>query len=94
MAGKGESTSLRLVGTPQSVADEMEAAIDHVGGDGFLLFHGGDQVAQKRSLHATSYTFPSRRHLHHGFTYTLFLYAYPPSQPEGTSIGRTTFRVR
>ena len=36
----------------------------------------------------------SRRHLHHGFTYTLFLYAYPPSQPEGTSIGRTTFRVR
>jgi hypothetical protein len=63
-------------------------------GYSFLLFHGSDQVAQKRSLHATSYTFPSRRHLHHGFTYTLFLYAYPPSQPEGTSIGRTTFHVR
>jgi hypothetical protein len=45
-------------------------------------------------VHARSYTFPSRRHLRHGFTYTLFLYAYPPSQPEGTSIGRTTFRVR
>ncbi len=63
-------------------------------GYSFLLFHGGDQVAQKRSVHALSYTFPSHRHLHHGFTYTLFLYAYPPSQPEGTSIGRTTFRVR
>jgi Abnormal spindle-like microcephaly-assoc'd, ASPM-SPD-2-Hydin len=63
-------------------------------GYSFLLFHGGDQVAQKRSVHARSYTFPSRRHLHHGFTYTLFLYAYPPSQPEGTSIGRTTFHVR
>ena len=63
-------------------------------GYSFLLFHGGDQVAQKRSVHARSYTFPSRRHLRHGFTYTLFLYAYPPSRPEGTSIGRTTFRVR
>jgi len=63
-------------------------------GYSFLLFHSGDQVQQKRSVHATSYTFPNRRHLRHGFKYTLFLYAYPPSQPEGTSIGRTTFRVR
>jgi Abnormal spindle-like microcephaly-assoc'd, ASPM-SPD-2-Hydin len=63
-------------------------------GYSFLLFHGGDQVAQKRSVNSRSYTFPSRRHLHRGFTYTLFLYAYPPSQPEGTSIGRTTFHVR
>jgi hypothetical protein len=63
-------------------------------GYSFLLFHAGEQVQQKRSLHATSFTFSGRRRLHHGFTYTLFLYAYPPSQPEGTSIGRTTFRVR
>jgi hypothetical protein len=63
-------------------------------GYSFLLFHGENQVAQKRSVHARSYTFPSRRHLHRGFTYTLFLYAYPPSHPEGTSIGRTTFHVR
>ncbi|MGH3139668.1 MAG: choice-of-anchor D domain-containing protein, partial [Gaiellales bacterium] len=63
-------------------------------GYSFLIFHAGDQVQQKRSVHATSFTLSGRRHLHHGFTYTLFLYAYPPSQPEGTSIGRTTFRVR
>ncbi len=39
-------------------------------GYSFLLFHGGDQVAQKRSVHARSYTFPQppppapRLHLH------------------------------
>ena len=63
-------------------------------GYSFLIFHAGDQVQQKRSVHATSFTLSGRRRLHHGFTYTLFLYAYPPAHPEGTSIGRTTFRVR
>ena len=63
-------------------------------GYSFLLFHGGEQVQLKRSLHRTSFTFSGRRHLRHGFTYTLFLYAYPASQPEGTFIGSTTFRVR
>ncbi|RFA07737.1 dibenzothiophene desulfurization enzyme A [Subtercola boreus] len=50
MSGKGESTSLRLVGTPESVADEMEAAIDQVGGDGFLLFHGGGGLISRHYL--------------------------------------------
>jgi Abnormal spindle-like microcephaly-assoc'd, ASPM-SPD-2-Hydin len=63
-------------------------------GYSFRLFHAGEEVQQVRSVHATSYTFSGRRHLHHGFLYTLFLYAYPASEPEGTSIGRTTFRVR
>ncbi len=63
-------------------------------GYSFLLFHAGDQVQQKRSLHARSFTFSGGRRLRHGLTYTLFLYAYPATQPEGTFIGSTTFRVR
>jgi HYDIN/CFA65/VesB-like, Ig-like domain len=63
-------------------------------GYSFLLFHGEDQVQVKRSVHALQFAFRGRRHLHHGFRYTLFLYAYPPAHPEGISIGRTTFRVR
>jgi hypothetical protein len=63
-------------------------------GYSFLLFHGKEQVQIKRSVHALEFTLDGSRRLRHGFTYTLFLYAYPPSQPEGTSIGRTTFRVR
>ncbi|UFS57969.1 LLM class flavin-dependent oxidoreductase [Subtercola endophyticus] len=50
MAGNGESTSLRLVGSVQSVADQMEAAIGEVGGDGFLLFHGGGGLISRRYL--------------------------------------------
>lgn len=50
MATKGESTSLRLVGTPHSVADQMEAAMEEVGGDGFLLFHGGGGLISRRYL--------------------------------------------
>lgn len=50
MAGKGESTSLRLVGTPATVADQMEAAMAEVGGDGFLLFHGGGGLITRRFL--------------------------------------------
>jgi hypothetical protein len=45
-------------------------------------------------VNALEFRFRGHRRLHHGFTYTLFLYAYPPAHPEGTSIGRTTFRVR
>lgn len=63
-------------------------------GYSFLLFHGEDQIQQKRSLHARSFTFSGRRRLRHGRTYTLFLYAYPASQPDGVFIGSTTFRVR
>ena len=63
-------------------------------GYSFLLFHGEDQVQQKRSLHSRSFTFSGRRRLRHGRTYTLFLYAYPASQPDGVFIGSTTFRVR
>lgn len=40
--------SLRLVGTPESVADEMESVIDDVGGDGFLFFGGGGGVLNRR----------------------------------------------
>jgi len=40
--------SLRLVGTPASVADEMESVIDEVGGDGFLFFGGGGGVLNRR----------------------------------------------
>jgi hypothetical protein len=63
-------------------------------GYSFRLFHADEEVQQPRFVHATSFTFSGRRRLRHGFTYTLFLYAYPPAHPEGTSIGRTTFRVR
>jgi hypothetical protein len=63
-------------------------------GYSFLLFHRHEQVQVKRSVNALEFRFRGHRRLHRGFTYTLFLYAYPPSQPEGTSIGRTTFRVR
>lgn len=32
-----ETTSLKLIGTPEQVADQMEAAIEEIGGDGFLM---------------------------------------------------------
>jgi FMN-dependent oxidoreductase (nitrilotriacetate monooxygenase family) len=32
-----ETTSLKLIGTPEQVADQMQAAIEEVGGDGFLM---------------------------------------------------------
>jgi FMN-dependent oxidoreductase (nitrilotriacetate monooxygenase family) len=32
-----ETTSLKLIGTPVQVADQMEAAIEEIGGDGFLM---------------------------------------------------------
>jgi centrosomal CEP192-like protein len=63
-------------------------------GYSFRLFHGSEEVQRPRFVNGTSFTFKGRRRLHRGFTYTLFLYAYPASQPEGTAIGQTTFRVR
>lgn len=35
--GEQETTSLKLIGTPDQVADKMEAAIAEIGGDGFLM---------------------------------------------------------
>lgn len=35
--GEQETTSLKLIGTPEMVADQMEAAIAEIGGDGFLM---------------------------------------------------------
>jgi FMN-dependent oxidoreductase (nitrilotriacetate monooxygenase family) len=32
-----ETTSLKLIGTPVQVADQMQAAIEEIGGDGFLM---------------------------------------------------------
>ncbi|WP_439486869.1 NtaA/DmoA family FMN-dependent monooxygenase [Blastomonas fulva] len=32
-----ETTSLKLIGTPDQVADQMQAAIEEIGGDGFLM---------------------------------------------------------
>lgn len=32
-----ETTSLKLIGTPDQIADQMEAAIEEIGGDGFLM---------------------------------------------------------
>lgn len=40
--------SLRLVGTPETVADEMENVMNDVGGDGFLFFGGGGGVLNRR----------------------------------------------
>jgi FMN-dependent oxidoreductase (nitrilotriacetate monooxygenase family) len=61
--------SIDLVGTPDSVADEMEAAMDEIGGDGFLIWNqphnrryigeiadGLVPALQKRGLMRTSYS--------------------------------------
>jgi len=50
LGSTGESTSLELVGTPATVADRMIEAMDHVGGDGFLLFHGGGGIITRHYL--------------------------------------------
>jgi alkanesulfonate monooxygenase SsuD/methylene tetrahydromethanopterin reductase-like flavin-dependent oxidoreductase (luciferase family) len=50
LGSTGESTSLGLVGTPATVADQMEAAMAEVGGDGFLLFHGGGGLITRHYL--------------------------------------------
>lgn len=46
----GLAESLPLVGTPESVVDQMEEAMDVVGGDGFLFFHGGGGLLSRRYL--------------------------------------------
>ncbi|MCL8027675.1 LLM class flavin-dependent oxidoreductase [Nocardioides bruguierae] len=50
LGNSGESTSLDLCGSPATVADQMEAAMEEVGGDGFLLFHGGGGIITRRYL--------------------------------------------
>ncbi|MBH0121005.1 LLM class flavin-dependent oxidoreductase [Rhodococcus sp. CX] len=50
LGSTGESTSLDLVGSPATVADRMEEAMEVVGGDGFLLFHGGGGLITRRYL--------------------------------------------
>jgi len=50
LGSTGESTSLDLVGSPSTVADRMEEAMEVVGGDGFLLFHGGGGLITRRYL--------------------------------------------
>lgn len=68
-ANKWSIASIPLVGTPETVADQMEEAMDYVGGDGFLIagMHqmsrhfiatitdGLAPVLQKRGLMRTSY---------------------------------------
>lgn len=50
LGSTGESTALDLVGSPTTVADLMEQAMAEVGGDGFLLFHGGGGLITRRYL--------------------------------------------
>jgi FMN-dependent oxidoreductase (nitrilotriacetate monooxygenase family) len=50
MAGSSQSESLTLVGTPETICDEIEAAIEVVGGDGFLFFAGGGGLITRRYL--------------------------------------------
>ncbi|PRY10804.1 FMN-dependent oxidoreductase (nitrilotriacetate monooxygenase family) [Kineococcus rhizosphaerae] len=49
-AQDGLAESLPLVGTPETVADRMQEAMDVVGGDGFLFFHGGGGLLSRRYL--------------------------------------------
>ncbi len=63
-----ETTSLKLIGTPDQVADKMQAAIEEIGGDGFLMharpltrrylaeiLDGLVPILQKRGLVRTEY---------------------------------------
>lgn len=69
---EGRDGSDELIGTPEQVADRMEAMMDEVGGDGFLINCAGRRlnrryvaeitdglvpVLQRRGLTRTSYTF-------------------------------------
>lgn len=62
-------------------------------GYSFRLYHAGHQVQQAVSIHRTHFTFSGERRLHHRYTYTFFLYAYPASKPNGVLIGKTSFCV-
>ena len=50
LSGSSQSESLTLVGTPESIVDEMEEAMDYVGGDGFLFFAGGGGLITRHYL--------------------------------------------
>lgn len=46
----GDSQAIPLIGTPETVANRMEEALDEVGGDGFLLFGGGGGLLNRRYI--------------------------------------------
>ncbi|MFT4084276.1 MAG: NtaA/DmoA family FMN-dependent monooxygenase [Nocardioides sp.] len=50
LTGSSQSESLTLVGTPESIVDEMEEAMEEVGGDGFLFFAGGGGLITRHYL--------------------------------------------
>ncbi|WP_461417631.1 LLM class flavin-dependent oxidoreductase [Gordonia sp. GN26] len=50
LGSTGDSTSLALVGTPAIVADQMEEAMEVVGGDGFLFHRGGAGLITRHYL--------------------------------------------
>jgi FMN-dependent oxidoreductase (nitrilotriacetate monooxygenase family) len=50
IGGASQSESLTLVGTPETICDEIEEAMDFVGGDGFLFFAGGGGLVTRRYL--------------------------------------------
>jgi len=75
-ASGGLNESVELVGSPETVADKMQAAMDYIGGDGFLItsprcaidrfqllevVEGLVPVLQRRGLTRTEYTKPTLR---------------------------------
>lgn len=50
LGGSSQSESLTLVGTPSSIVDQMEEAMEEVGGDGFLFFAGGGGLITRHYL--------------------------------------------
>jgi alkanesulfonate monooxygenase SsuD/methylene tetrahydromethanopterin reductase-like flavin-dependent oxidoreductase (luciferase family) len=50
LTGSGSSESIRLVGTPRTICDQIEEAMEFVGGDGFLFFAGGGGMITRRYL--------------------------------------------
>jgi FMN-dependent oxidoreductase (nitrilotriacetate monooxygenase family) len=50
LTGSSQSESLTLVGTPETICDEIEEAMDFVGGDGFLFFAGGGGLITRHYL--------------------------------------------
>jgi long-chain alkane monooxygenase len=57
-SGSG-SSSLELVGTPESVAAKMGAAIDEIGGDGFLISAPGLKVGRRYLVEITDGLVPA-----------------------------------
>jgi len=50
ISGSSQSESLTLIGTPESIVDQMEEAMAEVGGDGFLFFAGGGGLITRHYL--------------------------------------------